>query len=149
MTCSTLTNRTYSEARKKSSRGGLGCAVEIAAAITQALDSARIQRGLSRENVVQRMGFHLGERLSEATLNSYTSQAQEGREISLWRAMAFDAALGTDVLLALYARKRGARQVVTQEEGELLEWARLHQQEKAIAARKRALEAVLITRQAR
>lgn len=129
--------------------GGLGCAVEIAAAITQALESARLKKGVSRETVVQRMGFHLGERLSEATLNSYTSQAQEGREISLRRAMAFDAAIGSDVLLALYARKRGARQVVTQEDGELLEWARLHQQEKVITARKRALEAAILTRKIR
>lgn len=120
--------------------------MEIAAAITQALESARLKQGVSRETVVQRMSFHLGERMSEATLNSYTSQAQEGREISLRRAMAFDAAIGSDVLLTLYARKRGSRQVVAQEDGELLEWARLHQQEKAIAARKRALEAVLITR---
>ena len=129
--------------------GGLGCAVEIAAAITQSLESARLKQGVSRETVVQRMGFHLGERLSEATLNSYTSQAQEGREISLRRAMAFDAAIGSDVLLALYARKRGARQVVTQEDGELLEWARLHQQEKVITARKRALEAAILTRKIR
>jgi hypothetical protein len=126
--------------------GGLGCAVEIAATITQALDSARIKQGLSRETVVQRMAFHLGERLSEATLNSYTSQAQEGREISLRRAMAFDAAIGHDVLLALYARKRGARQIVTSDDAALLEWARLHQEQQAIAARKRALEAVLLTR---
>jgi hypothetical protein len=125
--------------------GGLGCAVEIAATIAQALDSARSKQGLSRETIVQRMAFHLGERLSEATLNSYTSQAQEGREISLRRAMAFDAAIGQDVLLALYARKRGSRQIVTSDDAALLEWARLHQEQQAIAARKRALE-VLLTR---
>ncbi|WP_300335572.1 hypothetical protein [Accumulibacter sp.] len=123
--------------------GGLGCAIEIAATIAQEIESARLKRGLSRESIVQQMSFHLGERLSEATLNSYTSQAQEGREISLRRAMAFDAAIGSDVLLALYARKRGGRQVVTTEDGALLEWARLHQEEKALATRKRALEAML------
>lgn len=126
--------------------GGLGCAVEIAATIAQALDSARSKQGLSRETIVQRMAFHLGERLSEATLNSYTSQAQEGREISLRRAMAFDAAIGQDVLLGLYARKRGNRQIVTSDDAALLEWARLHQEQQAIAARKRAIEAVLLTR---
>ncbi len=126
--------------------GELGCAVEIAATITQAIESARHKQGVSRATIVQRMSFHLGERLSEATLNSYTSQAQEGREISLRRAMAFDAALGSDVLLALYARKRGQRQIVTADDAALLEWARLHQEQQAIAARKRALEAMLLTR---
>lgn len=129
--------------------GGLGCAVEIAAAITQALESARLKQGVSRETVVQRMSFHLGERLSEATLNSYTSQAQEGREISLRRAMAFDAAIGRDVLLALYARKRGDRQIVSADDAALLEWARLHQEQQVLTARKRALEAVLLTRKSR
>lgn len=125
--------------------GGLGCAIEIAATIAQALETARVKAGLSRESVAQRMGHHLGERFSEATLNSYTSQAQEGREISLRRAMAFDAAVGSDVLLSLYARKLGDRQVVTREDAALLEWARLHQEEKALAARKRAIEALLNT----
>jgi hypothetical protein len=134
----------FSDAREQP--GGLGCAVEIAATIAQAIDSARSKQGLSRETIVQRMAFHLGERLSEATLNSYTSQAQEGREISLRRAMAFDAAIGQDVLLALFARKRGDRQVVTSDDAALLEWARLHQEQQAIAARKRALEAMLLTR---
>lgn len=129
--------------------GGLGCAVEIAAAITQALESARLKQGVSRETVVQRMSFHLGERLSEATLNSYTSQAQEGREISLRRAMAFDAAIGRDVLLALYARKRGDRQIVSADDAALLEWARLHQEQQVLTARKRALEAVILTRKSR
>jgi hypothetical protein len=129
--------------------GSLGCAIEIAATIGQAIESARSQRGLSREAITQRMRFHLGERISEATLNSYTSQAQEGREISLRRAMAFDAALGSDTLLTLYARKRGARQVITQDDAALLEWARILQEEKTLAARKRALEAALLTRSPR
>lgn len=60
--------------------------------------------------------------------------------------MAFDAAIGQDVLLALYARKRGNRQIVTSDDAALLEWAKLHQEQQAIAARKRALEAVLLTR---
>ncbi len=126
--------------------GGLGCAVEIAATIAQALEAARTRSGLSREAVVQRMSYHLGERVSEPTLDSYTSQAQTGREISLRRAMAFDAAVGQDVLLALYARKRGHRQIVTADDAALLEWARLHQEQQAIAARKRAIESMLLTR---
>lgn len=122
--------------------GQMGCAVEIAATMAQAIERAR-ERGVSREDVVARMAFHLGERLSEATLNGYTSQAHAEREISLRRAMAFDAALGEDVLLGLFARKRGGRRVVTESEAAYIELGRIHQQERALAERKRALQTLL------
>jgi len=125
--------------------GRLGCAVEIAATMAQAIERART-RGLDRSDIVARMGHHLGERLSEATLNGYTSQAHGEREISLRRAMAFDAALGEDVLLGLYAEKLGGRHVVGADDADLLAWARLHHEERQLAARKKALEAVLISK---
>jgi len=125
--------------------GRLGCAVEIAATMAQAIEQART-RGLDRSDIVARMGHHLGERLSEATLNGYTSQAHGEREISLRRAMAFDAALGEDVLLGLYAEKLGGRHVVNADDADLLAWARLHHEERQLAARKKALEAVLISK---
>jgi len=125
--------------------GRLGCAVEIAATMAQAIELAR-PRGLDRGEIVARMSYHLGERLSESTLNGYTSQAHGEREISLRRAMAFDAALGEDVLLGLYAEKLGGRQVVSADDASLLEWARLHHEERQLAARKKALEAVLINK---
>ena len=125
--------------------GRLGCAVEIAATMAQAIERART-RGLDRSDIVARMGHHLGERLSEATLNGYTSQAHGEREISLRRAMAFDAAHGDDVLLGLYAEKLGGRQVVRADDADLLAWARLHHEERQLAARKKALEAVLISK---
>ena len=77
------------------------------------------------------------------SLNGYTSQAHGEREISLRRAMAFDAALGEDILLGLYAEKLGGRQVVSAADADMLEWARLHHEERQLAARKKALEAVL------
>lgn len=122
--------------------GQLGCAVEIAATMAQAIERAR-ERGLSRAEIVARMGFHLGERLSEATLNGYTSQAHAEREVTLRRAMAFDAALGEDALLGLFARKRGGRRVVTTEEAAYIELGRIQQQERALAERKRALQTLL------
>ena len=125
--------------------GHLGCAVEIAATMAQAIERARL-RSLDRAEIVARMSYHLGERLSEATLNGYTSQAHGDREISLRRAMAFDAALGEDVLLGLYAEKLGGRQVVSADDASLLEWARLHHEERQLAARKKALAAVLMAR---
>ena len=104
--------------------GRMGCAVEIAAVMAQANDV-------------------LGERLSEATLNGYTSQAHAEREISLRRAMAFDAALGADVLLGLYAQKCGGRRVVSADEAAFIELGRIQQQEQQLAARKRALQTLL------
>lgn len=124
--------------------GSLACAVEIAATVAAALDKARAA-GASRASVAQAMGYLLGERISESTLDAYASPAHE-REISLRRAMAFDAAIGTDVLLALYVRRMGGRLVLSKSDADLLEWARLHQQEREIAQRKRALEAALKTR---
>jgi len=122
--------------------GTLGCGIEIAATIAQALERAR-NNGMSRENVATRMGFHLGEPMSINILNAYSAQSHERHEISLRRAMALDAALDDDVLLNLYAAKRGGRGVVSADESALLEWARLHHEEKALADRKRALEATL------
>ncbi|MBP9713281.1 MAG: hypothetical protein KBD60_06235 [Sterolibacterium sp.] len=122
--------------------GRMGCAVEIAAVMAQAIDAAR-ERGLDRAQIVARMSFVLGERLSEATLNGYTSQAHAEREISLRRAMAFDAALGADVLLGLYAQKCGGRRVVSADEAAFIELGRIQQQEQQLAARKRALQTLL------
>lgn len=130
--------------------GALGCAIEIAATVAQALERAR-QGGLSRERVAERMGYHLGEKFSLNMLNAYAAQSHEAHEISLRRAMALDAALeGTqqrDVLLNLYAAKRGGRVVIDQDEAAMLEWARLHHQERELAERRRALEAALKVRE--
>lgn len=122
--------------------GALGCRIEIAATMAEALERAR-SRGLTRAQVAERMGFHLGEKLSEATLDGYCAQAHADREPSLRRAMAFDAALDEDVLLSLYARKRGERHVITAEEATYIELGRIHQQERKLADRKRALQTLL------
>ena len=126
-----------------SAPGALGCAIEIAATMAEALDRARHFKGLTREHVAERMSYHLGERMGVATLNGYCAHSHEDREPTLRRAMAFDAALGEDVLLGLYTRKRGGRQVVSEEDAALLEWARLHHQEREIAERRRQLEAAI------
>lgn len=127
--------------------GALGCRAEIAATMANALKMAA-ERGLSREAVAERMAYHLGERFSVATLNGYTApshtdKAEQPRDISLLRAMAFDAALGQDVLLGLYARKRGNRRVITAAEAAYVELGRIHQQERELAERKRALQTLL------
>lgn len=122
--------------------GGLACSIEIAATMAEALEKAK-QRGLSRADVVQRMGYHLGERISESTLNGYTAHSHSDREPSLRRAMAFDAAIGEDVLLGLYARKRGDRHVVSHDDFAYIELGRINQAERDLAQRKRAIETLL------
>jgi len=133
--------------------GAMGCRLEIAATMRQALDSAG-KRGLTRETVAARMVWHLGERLSKDTLDGYvapshTENATTPRDIKLIHAMAFDAAVEEDALMGIYSAKRGGRILVNEDDAALLEWARLHQQEKALSERKRALEAVLKMKGAR
>lgn len=127
--------------------GGLGCRVEIAATMAEALRVAATH-GLTREDIASRMAFHLGDKFNPATLNGYTApshteKAEQPRDISLLRAMAFDAALGQDVLLGLYARKRGERHIVTAADAAFIELGRIHQQERELAERKRALQTLL------
>lgn len=130
--------------------GSLGCIAEVAAAMVDAMKRAA-ERGISREEIASRMSAYLGEKVSVGTLNGYaapshTVQATERgvpeRHISFMRAMAFDAAIEEDTLLGLFAGKRGNRRVVSSEDAALLEWAHLHRQEKELAERKKALEAV-------
>jgi len=122
--------------------GGLACGIEIAATMTEALHHAQA-RNLSRERVAELMCYHLGEKFSVATLNGYCAQSHEEREVSLRRAMAFDAALGLDVLLGMFAKKRGDRKVISQEDAAYIELGRIHQEEKELAERKRALQVML------
>lgn len=125
--------------------GALGCQVEIAARMAVAMERAR-ERGLTRERIAERMSYLLGEKISLDTLNGYVAPSHRDREIPFKRALAFDAALGEDVLLGLAAEKLGGRQLVSANDADLLAWARLHHEERQLAARKKALEAVLMSR---
>lgn len=122
--------------------GTMGCRIEIAATMSEALERVR-KNGATRERVAADMAWHLGEKFSVATLNGYTAPSHSERDISLVRAMAFDAALGEDVLLGLYAQKRGDRRVITADEAAYIELGRIHQEEKDLAERKRALQVIL------
>lgn len=125
--------------------GAIGCQVEIMACMAMAMERAR-ERGLTRERIAERMSYLLGEKISKETLDGYAAPSHRDRELSFKRAMAFDAAIGEDVLLSLYAEKLGGRHVVSADDAALLEWARLHHEERQLAARKKALEAVLMSR---
>ena len=130
--------------------GSMGCISEISATLADAMKRAA-DRGISREEIANRMSIYLGEKINVGTLNGYsapshTTKATElgipERHISFSRAMAFDAAVEEDVLLGLFAEKRGGRKVVSNEDAALLEWAHLHRQERELAERKKALEAM-------
>ncbi len=127
--------------------GALGCQVEIAATMAVAMERAR-ERSVTREHIAERMSYLLGEKISKDTLDGYVapSHLQQGREISFKRAMAFDAAIGQPVLLGLFAEKLGGWRVMDAADADLLEWARLHHEERQLSARKKALEAVLLSR---
>lgn len=122
--------------------GSLACGIEVAATMSDVLEKAR-QSGVKREEIAERMSYYLGERLSVATINSFTSIAQDNREISFRRAMAFDAATRSDVLLDLYCGKRGNRQVITTQDAVFIELGRIHHQERELAERKRVLQIAL------
>lgn len=125
--------------------GVLGCQVEIAACMAVAMERAR-ERGLTRERIAERMTFLLNEKISKETLDGYVAPSHRDREITFKRAMAFDAAIGQPVLLGLFAEKIGGWRVMDAADADLLEWARLHHEERQLAARKKALEAVLLSR---
>lgn len=131
------------QAAPQSGPGSLSCAIEIAATMSAALDRARAA-GDKREAIAARMSYHLGQTVSEAMLNAYTAPSRDTHEISLRRAMAFDAAIGSDQLLGLYATKRG-RRVITAADAAFIELGRIHQQERDLAERKKALQLLLKT----
>lgn len=131
--------------------GSLGCPAEVMATIAGAMKRAAA-RGISREEIASRMSEYLGEKISVATINGFTAPShtvhagERGvpeRRISMMQAMAFDAAVEEDALIGLYAGKLGGRAIISQEDQQLLEWAKLHREEKALAERKKELEAVM------
>lgn len=86
--------------------GALSIGNEIAAAMNQAIKDC----GMTREEIAERMGRLLGQKsISKEVLNQYTSKYSETHHINLQRAIAFDAATGTNVLLELYAKFAGGR----------------------------------------
>jgi len=131
--------------------GSIGCRAEVAATMSNAMKIAA-SNGISREEIAVRMSAFLGEKINVGSLNgfaapSHTSQASQigapVRDISFIRAMAFDAAIESDVLLNLFADKIGGRRVISCDDEALLEWAKLHQAEKALSERKKLLEAAM------
>lgn len=121
--------------------GSLALDIEICAVIADALAKAAAN-GMTREDVAARMSRLCGEKVGVNSLNDWSSAAHANHRITLARAVVFDAALGGDPLLGLHAGKRGYK-VVSHADAALLELGRIHQQERDLAERKRALQTLL------
>lgn len=78
---------------------------EIAAAMSEAIRNS----GMNREDIAARMTELLGAEVSVHMLNAYSSPEREAHKVSLERAIAFDLATGSDVLLQFYANRLGGR----------------------------------------
>lgn len=85
--------------------GSYALAREIAHTMSEALKRC----AYDRYEVAARMGRLLGSDVSVHMLNAYTAESREDHNISLERAMAFDAATEGYALLNFFAEKRGCR----------------------------------------
>lgn len=116
--------------------GSMNYKREIAHAMSEALKKCPFDR----YEVAARMSRSMGEEVTVHMLNAYTAESRDTHNISLERAIAFDAATEGYSLLKLHGDKRGCRILVGKEAllAELGEIGRLRQelsdQEKAIKA---------------
>lgn len=116
--------------------GSMSYTREIAHVMSEALKNSPFDR----YEVAARMSRMLGHEVSVNMLNAYTAESRDTHNITLERAIAFDAATEAYSLLKFHADKRGCRVLVGKEAllAELGEIGRLKQelaeQEKAIKA---------------
>ncbi len=125
--------------------GSLQCRVEIAHTMSEALK----RRSYDRFEVASRMSRLLGEEVSKAMLDAYTAESRERHNISLERAIAFDAATESYALMQLAAEKLGGT-FLGGEDLVLVELAKLEHQEhelkikgNELKARKQQLKSLL------
>lgn len=118
--------------------GAIHYSREIAAVMSEALkDCAH-----DRIEVSARMSRMLGREVSMSMLNGYTAESHDSHNISVERAIAFDAATDGHALLNFYAAKRGCR-VMVGEDALLAELGKIERSEQALRERKNALKAYL------
>ncbi len=95
--------------------GSLGCATWVAGLVAYGLDQARIERGLSRDDVAARMSELTGERISKDMLNAMTADSHQGHRFPLQWAPAFAEVTGDYTLLTQIAELVGALVLIGQE----------------------------------
>lgn len=82
-------------------------AASIAAKFCKAISLALKECGLSRDEVAARMSAYLGEQVSKAMIDAYTSEARETHNINVARFEALVHATGDFRLLSLMAERFG------------------------------------------
>jgi hypothetical protein len=118
--------------------GSLSCAAEIAHTMSEAL--RRVDA--DRYEIAARMSRLLGAEVSVHMLNAYTAESREAHNISLERAIAFDAATGGQALLDLHAAKLGAS-VNLGEQALVARLGEISRERERLAAQEKALRAFL------
>lgn len=118
-----------------STPGAMNYAREIAAVMSQALkDCAH-----DRVDVAARMTRLTGKEVSLAMLNAYTAESRETHNISMEKAIAFDAATDGFALLKFYAAKRGCK-VMVGKDALLAELGRIDQEKADLARQEKAIK---------
>lgn len=118
-----------------STPGSMNYSREIAAVMSQALKACPFDR----VEVAARMTRLLGKEITLAMLNAYTAESRETHNISLEKAIAFDAATEGYALLNLYASKRGCRTMVGKD-ALLAELGRIDQEKAELARQEKAIK---------
>lgn len=118
--------------------GSMNYSREIAAVMSQALKESPHDR----IEVAARMTRLLGREITLAMLNAYTAESRDTHNISLERAIAFDAATEGYALLNFFASKRGCR-VLVGKDALLAELGRLDRMRAEIASQERLIRKLL------
>lgn len=118
-----------------STPGAMNYAREIAAVMSQALKECPFDR----VEVAARMTRLLGREISLSMLNAYTAESREMHNISLERAIAFDAATESFALLNFYSAKRGCK-VMVGKDSLLAELGRIDQMKADLARQEKAIK---------
>ena len=108
----------------------------LARAISVTLDDSP----LSRSDVAERMGAHLGVKVSLNMLNAYASVARDGHQISVPRFEALLAATGDRRLAQMMVADHGWA-VIDRRHLPLIEMGIIAEQKQILAARERAVRA--------
>jgi len=126
--------------------GSLDLASELRGVLSDALNAARVERGIGRDNVAARMSELTGHPISVPMLNSWTAESHRRHRFPLEWAPAFEVAAETHALQQLFAGARGTV-VVAAEQLDDLRMARLERQKAQIEDEMRRLRRGLYRRQ--
>lgn len=115
--------------------GAMSYSREIAHVMSAALKSSPHDR----YEVAARMSRFLGREITLSMLNAYTAESHDSHNISLERAVAFDAATDGYALLSFFAAKRGCG-LLKGKEALVHELGRIEQMCAELASQRRAIK---------